>query len=123
MVAAMSSNSSASASVVASLHPVSVVSEETSAAEDSEMCPICVESLNASFKLPGEKAHIIPECGHALHEACFVAVYGPVPESAVARSRPLGMCGVCRQPMILGDDDELGGKKGKSSEFAARKLW
>lgn len=117
MVATMSTSSHASAPPPAPLQPVSVVSEETSTAEDSETCPICVESLNASYKLPGEKAHVIPDCGHALHEACFVAVYGPVPQSAVARSRPLGMCGVCRQPMILGDDDEMGGKRGKSSEF------
>lgn len=41
-------------------------------AEDSEdevdLCPVCAESLNSSFKLPGEKPHIVPECGHALHE-------------------------------------------------------
>ena len=36
--------------------------------EDDEKCPVCIESLNASFKLPGEKPHIVPECGHALHE-------------------------------------------------------
>lgn len=36
--------------------------------EDDDKCPVCIESLNASFKLPGEKPHIVPECGHALHE-------------------------------------------------------
>jgi hypothetical protein len=27
-----------------------------------------VESLSFTFRLPGEKPHIVPECGHALHE-------------------------------------------------------
>lgn len=35
-----------------------------------EDCIICGESLSFSFRLPGEKPHIVPECGHALHEVC-----------------------------------------------------
>lgn len=33
-----------------------------------ENCPVCLESLAFSFRLPGEKPHVVPECGHALHE-------------------------------------------------------
>jgi hypothetical protein len=29
---------------------------------------VCLEPLSFSFRLPGEKPHIVPECGHALHE-------------------------------------------------------
>lgn len=36
--------------------------------DDEETCPVCVESLSFTFRLPGEKPHIVPECGHALHE-------------------------------------------------------
>jgi len=35
--------------------------------EEAE-CPVCLEPLSFSFRLPGEKPHIVPECGHALHE-------------------------------------------------------
>ncbi|KAL7421389.1 hypothetical protein Q5752_004274 [Cryptotrichosporon argae] len=35
---------------------------------DGETCPVCCESLSFTFRLPGEKPHIVPECGHALHE-------------------------------------------------------
>jgi hypothetical protein len=39
--------------------------------EEAE-CPVCLEPLSFSFRLPGEKPHIVPECGHALHEVpCF----------------------------------------------------
>lgn len=31
-------------------------------------CPVCLEPLSFSFRLPGEKPHVVPECGHALHE-------------------------------------------------------
>lgn len=36
--------------------------------EDEAECPVCLEPLSFSFRLPGEKPHIVPECGHALHE-------------------------------------------------------
>jgi hypothetical protein len=32
--------------------------------EDDETCPVCLEPL--SFRLPGEKPHIVPQCGHRL---------------------------------------------------------
>lgn len=47
-------------------HQVSLVSQEDSQ-DDDETCPICVESLGFSYRLPGEKPHVVPECGHSLH--------------------------------------------------------
>ena len=105
--------------------------------EEEAECPVCLEPLSFSFRLPGEKPHIVPECGHALHEvpsfrsqilcakpshlitaqACFSAVYGPPPSSSkvgVIRKSNLGVCGVCRRPMKVGDGD--GGKS--NSEFS-----
>ena len=38
------------------------------ATEEEAECPVCLEPLSFSFRLPGEKPHIVPECGHALHE-------------------------------------------------------
>ena len=98
--------------------------------EEEAECPVCLEPLSFSFRLPGEKPHIVPECGHALHEvsssplvlraklspciifqACFSAVYGPPPGQSkvgVIRKSNLGVCGVCRRPMKVGDGD--GGK-------------
>jgi hypothetical protein len=46
--------------------PLPVVSNHD--ADDEEECPVCLEPLSFSFRLPGEKPHIVPECGHALHE-------------------------------------------------------
>lgn len=54
------------AAMVAS--PVPVVSSHS--AEDEKECPVCLEPLSFSFRLPGEKPHIVPDCGHALHEVC-----------------------------------------------------
>lgn len=82
--------------------------------DDEQNCPVCLESLSFSFKLPGEKPHIVPECNHALHEACFTAVYGPVVKGA-PRQTSLGLCGVCRRPMKLNDGDSGKG----NSEWAA----
>lgn len=79
-----------------------------SPSEEESSCPVCLESLSFSFKLPGEKPHIVPECGHALHEACFTAVYGPVVRGGTRQSS-LGLCGVCRRPMKLGDGDNTKG--------------
>ncbi|KAI0002142.1 Pleckstrin homology domain-containing protein [Russula compacta] len=97
--------------------PLPVVSSHSSSEEEEE-CPVCLEPLSFSFRLPGEKPHIVPECGHALHEACFTAVYGPVPgvgrTTAVLRKSNLGVCGVCRRPMKVGDGDG-----GKSNKLAA----
>ncbi|KAH9951186.1 Pleckstrin homology domain-containing protein [Amylocystis lapponica] len=97
--------------------PLPVVSSRDPT-EDEDECPVCLEPLSFSFRLPGEKPHIVPECGHALHEACFVAVYGPLPNPSragnVIRKSSLGVCGVCRRPMKVGDGDG-----GKSNKLAA----
>ncbi|KLT46499.1 hypothetical protein CC85DRAFT_238908 [Cutaneotrichosporon oleaginosum] len=78
-------------------HQVALVSTEDE--QDDAICPLCTESLSFSYRLPGEKPHIIPECGHALHNDCFVECYGRVPPEG---SRPtLGVCGMCRQPMVV----------------------
>ncbi|EPQ27883.1 uncharacterized protein PFL1_04627 [Pseudozyma flocculosa PF-1] len=88
-------------------------------------CPVCLEPL--SYRLAGEKPHVVPNCGHALHNACFTAVYGP-PEAIIAQqnaalgagngrtkgaglvqrtpaANPPGMCGVCRRAIVLGGDE------------------
>ncbi|TFY67578.1 hypothetical protein EVJ58_g1543 [Rhodofomes roseus] len=97
--------------------PLPVVSSHD-ASDDEAECPVCLEPLSFSFRLPGEKPHIVPECGHALHEACFTAVYGPPPgpsrAGTVIRKTNLGVCGVCRRPMKVGDGDG-----GKSNKLAA----
>ncbi|KAG9041337.1 hypothetical protein FS837_012403 [Tulasnella sp. UAMH 9824] len=86
--------------------------------DSDETCPVCLESLAFSFRLPGEKPHVVPECGHALHEACFTTVYGPLPTANRAGGAPrksnIGVCGVCRRPMKVGDGDG-----GKSNKLAA----
>lgn len=46
--------------------PLPVVSNKE--IHEEEDCPVCLEPLSFSFRLPGEKPHIVPECGHALHE-------------------------------------------------------
>lgn len=100
----------------------------TTFTEMSEVeCPVCLEPL--SHRLAGEKPHVVPSCGHALHNACFTAIYG-LPEAllaaqnpgsrlrgAAAASRhsvgPPGMCGVCRKPIALGE-----GNTSKSHKLA-----
>lgn len=47
--------------------PLPVVSSRD-AMDNEDDCPVCLEPLSFSFRLPGEKPHIVPECGHALHE-------------------------------------------------------
>ncbi|EAL20120.1 hypothetical protein CNBF4460 [Cryptococcus deneoformans B-3501A] len=86
-------------------------------------CPVCVEPMGFTYRLPGEKPPIVPECGHALHEECFTHVYGEVPPEG--SRKVLGVCGVCRQPMKLADGaakkDKLSaimGQSGKSSRPA-----
>ncbi len=58
------------ASMVAA--PLPVVSSHDSS-EDEDECPVCLEPLSFSFRLPGEKPHIVPECGHALHEVSSIS--------------------------------------------------
>ena len=53
--------------------PVPVVSTPD-APEDEDECPVCLEPLSFSFRLPGEKPHIVPECGHSLHEASTLTI-------------------------------------------------
>ncbi|KDR80747.1 hypothetical protein GALMADRAFT_61340 [Galerina marginata CBS 339.88] len=100
--------------------PLPVVSSHN-APDDDDECPVCLEPLSFSFRLPGEKPHIVPECGHALHEACFTAVYGPPPSQqarTIPRKTNLGVCGVCRRPMKVGDGDS-GKSNSASSHLAA----
>ncbi|KAF7308563.1 hypothetical protein HMN09_00705400 [Mycena chlorophos] len=97
-----------------SMHAAAPLPVVSSRQDEEPTCPICLESLQ--LRIAGEKPHIVPECGHALHEACFTAVYGPPPNqrSAVPRKTNLGVCGVCRRPMKVGDGDS-----GKSNKLAA----
>ncbi|KAF9565843.1 hypothetical protein CPC08DRAFT_704277 [Agrocybe pediades] len=71
----------------------------------SNECPVCLEPV--SFRLPGEEPPVVPECGHALHVACFTAVYGPPPNQQTRPALPqkpiLGLCGICRRPMKVRD--------------------
>ena len=52
--------------VLAPAHQVTLSSTEDK--HDEDLCPVCVESLSFTYRLPGEKPHIVPECGHSLHE-------------------------------------------------------
>lgn len=72
---AYSTSTATSSSETRSLHPFSAVPmgplpvvSSHSAPDDDDECPVCLEPLSFSFRLPGEKPHIVPECGHALHE-------------------------------------------------------
>lgn len=51
-------------------HQVSLASPEDDQGDPD--CPVCCESLSFTFRLPGEKPHVVPECGHALHEVSRV---------------------------------------------------
>lgn len=55
-------------------------------------------------------------------QACFTAVYGPPPGSSrpgpAVRKSSLGVCGVCRRPMKIGDGD--GGKTNSESHVHIR---
>lgn len=93
--------------------------------DGADTCPVCLEPLSFSFRLPGEKPHIVPECSHALHEACFVAVYAPSgtrTSAQVPRKTNLGVCGVCRKPMKVGEGDAMhgGGGSGKLNSESSR---
>ncbi|GAA5826870.1 hypothetical protein JCM11251_002136 [Rhodosporidiobolus azoricus] len=82
--------------------------------DEEEVCPICCEGLNA-FRLAGEKPHVVPVCGHRLHHACFEAVYGDLDRAKARTTGSLGLCGVCRREMKIG---EAGDGPGKGSKFA-----
>lgn len=68
--------------------------------DDGDNCPVCLE--DSKMRLQGEKPHVIPSCGHILHASCFEAVYGNIVE-AKKTGQILGLCGVCRKDMRLGD--------------------
>ena len=57
--------------------PLPVVSSHDSS-EEEEDCPVCLEPLSFSFRLPGERPHIVPECGHALHEVSDLPISSPL---------------------------------------------
>lgn len=63
--------------------PLPVVSSHESA-DDEQECPVCLEPLSFSFRLPGEKPHVVPECGHSLHEVSFLS--SPCPFTSLPRS-------------------------------------
>jgi hypothetical protein len=92
--------------------------------DEEQNCPVCLEPL--SFRLPGEKPHVVPQCGHRLRaylvslsspffrwtgltlapadEACFEAVYGGMTKDRRrGGGSSLGLCGVCRSDMKIGD--------------------
>lgn len=64
------SSSSSDSQFLQVMAPLPVVSAH-SPPDDGNECPVCLEPLSFSFRLPGEKPHIVPECGHALHEVLF----------------------------------------------------
>ncbi|KAJ8297084.1 Rho guanine nucleotide exchange factor scd1 [Rhodotorula toruloides] len=86
------------------------------AAVDEETCPICLELL--SLRLAGEKPHVVPVCGHRLHHSCFEAVYGDVRAAKARTSGSLGLCGVCRRDMKIGDGSEAPGKGNKFAKLS-----
>ncbi|GAA6015176.1 hypothetical protein JCM11491_000493 [Sporobolomyces phaffii] len=83
------------------------------AVEDEDSCPICLELL--SLRLTGERPHVVPVCGHRLHHSCFEAVYGDVSRAKNKSSGSLGLCGVCRRDMKIGDGSD---RPGKGDKFA-----
>jgi hypothetical protein len=63
------------------MHPAPLPVVSNKEVHEEEDCPVCLEPLSFSFRLPGEKPHIVPECGHALHEVSILrcntaALYG-----------------------------------------------
>lgn len=81
------------AAMVAS--PVPVVSSHD--AEDEKECPVCLEPLSFSFRLPGEKPHIVPDCGHALHEV-RIALFFRLTSLLISSYTSLGLLYRCVWP-------------------------
>lgn len=54
---------------IAPAHQVALASPEDEQGDPD--CPVCCESMSFTFRLPGEKPHVVPECGHALHEVSW----------------------------------------------------
>lgn len=59
--------------------------------DDDGECPVCLEPLSFSFRLPGEKPHIVPECGHALHEVCPTRIYLLCSHGSSSITRPASL--------------------------------
>ena len=59
--------------------------------EEEAECPVCLEPLSFSFRLPGEKPHIIPECGHALHEVYLLLAHNLCALNIRPRIAPTGV--------------------------------
>jgi len=70
--------------------PLPVVSNHSTPDDDDE-CPVCLEPLSFSFRLPGEKPHIVPECGHALHEVCYPCSSFPIIFNLFSLFRPVSL--------------------------------
>lgn len=89
-----SASTTTSIESTSNMPPVPVVSSH-SPQEDTTECPVCLEPLSFSFRLPGEKPHIVPECSHALHEVCpsfslfFIPIYLSISRLASPRSMVL----------------------------------
>ncbi|GAA5995077.1 VWA and PH domain-containing RING finger protein [Rhodotorula paludigena] len=83
---------------------------------EEETCPICLGLL--SLRLAGEKPHVVPVCGHRLHHSCFEAVYGDVRRAKTKSGGSLGLCGVCRRDMKIGDPSDLPGKANKFAKLS-----
>jgi hypothetical protein len=64
-------------------HQVTLVSEEDAREEEGDNCPVCCESLSFTYRLPGEKPHIVPECGHSLHEVSHTIPLCPVVQADI----------------------------------------
>lgn len=90
------------------------MSSSISDEQDEETCPICLELL--SLRLAGERPYVVPVCGHRLHHSCFEAVYGDLARAQTRTGASLGLCGVCRRDMKVGDASDAPGKK--ANKFA-----
>lgn len=92
--------------------------------EQEADCPVCLEPL--SVRLQGEKPHVVPLCGHKLHNDCFETAYNITVREAMGdiddrmegfmrkkKRQPIGICGICRSEMRIGDPSDAG-KNSKS---------
>ncbi|BGP12691.1 hypothetical protein JCM10213_008829 [Rhodosporidiobolus nylandii] len=98
------------------VHPDFMSAAISDAQEAEEQCPICLEDL--ALRLAGEKPHVVPVCGHRLHHDCFIAVYGDVERAKMKTSGSLGLCGVCRREMKIGEAGDAPGKRNKFAKLS-----
>jgi len=102
---------------------------QTREKEEDVTCPVCLESL--SIRLQGEKPHVVPLCGHKLHNECFETAYNITVREALGDDRmegvrrkkrqPIGICGICRSEMRIGDPSEVG-KNSKCLRFIRQEI-